>query len=171
MKKSLLIFFVFLFLNSNAQQIIFNDSNFKSKLLLAGSNNQIAKNIEGIFFKIDSNSDDEISQSEALQVSELFIDNSNITSLQGLEYFTAITVLNCNSNQITNLSLNSLDNLIELNCAFNQLQNLNLTYNNDLEIINCNNNQLVSLNLRNGICETSISFENNSNLLSICLDN
>ena len=171
MKRLYFLFAVTMFFVSGKAQIInFSDVNVKTKLLAADSSNQIAKNLEGNYFKIDSNDDNEIDQSEAFSVLELDISNANISTFSELSNFSAIAVLNCSSNQISNLIFSSLSNLVNLNCSNNLLQQLNLSANYSLEEINCRNNLLTSLNLRNGICESSVAFDNNSGLLNICLD-
>lgn len=61
---------MFVFSFANSQIVNIPDANLKTKLLLANntSGHQIAKNLNGDYFKIDSNNDGEIQFSEALQV-------------------------------------------------------------------------------------------------------
>lgn len=57
-KKLYFSLLAFCFLSfANAQIINIPDANFKSKLLATNITNQIAKNLAGNFFKIDTNSD------------------------------------------------------------------------------------------------------------------
>lgn len=150
--------------------IFFPDLNFKNKLLSANSNNQVAKDINGNFFKIDRNNNGEIEDYEAFRVSYLNVESSSISSLTGISYFKKLTTLNCggnqisgldinslirlenvncSSNQLTVLDLNSLINLKKLDCSFNQLTALGLTTLTDLEELNCSSNQITVLNASN----------------------
>ena len=152
------------------------DANFKAKLLAANESNQIAKNINNQWFKIDVNNDGEIQISEALSVSYLNIgcngclNTLKISNLNGIESFVNINRLffnnnNVNSinlntlnqlkelglenNQITNLEVNNLIQLTNLGCSFNQIQNLNISALINLKRLDCSNNLITSLNLSN----------------------
>ena len=119
MKKYYFAFVAVYFLSfANGQIINFPDANFKARLLVANTTNQIAKNLAGNYFKIDADSDGEIQQSEALEVS--YIDFSYtfsyITSVNGVTNFINLKYLNCGNNPINSLDLNGLVNLRELLC-------------------------------------------------------
>ena len=60
MKKLYLLLFLPFFCSLNAQIITFPDSAFKAKLLESSPNNFIARNLNGDYFSIDSNSNNEI---------------------------------------------------------------------------------------------------------------
>lgn len=133
----------------NAQIINFSDANFKTKLVSASSLNQIAKDMTGNFFKIDSNNDGEIQVSEALQTSYLNISYSNISSLNGIEFFTSLYDLEASNNNIATLNVSSNLNLQSLYCSYNQLTTIDLTGLNNLIYFKCNNNNLTSFNVSN----------------------
>ncbi len=64
----------------------------------------------------DTDSDGILSNSEIAGVTSIDVYSRNISSLQGVEYFTALTELNCNSNKLTALNVqayNSSGNIIE----------------------------------------------------------
>lgn len=148
MKKIFLVlFFVFFFGSLNAQIITFPDSAFKAKLLESSSSNFIARNLNGDYFSIDSNSNNEIEFTEALAVAYLEIDNSSISSLSGINNFTNLLLLNCENNLLTILDVSGLINLTILNCSSNQLANLNVNGLTELQNLNCQYNQLTSLNV------------------------
>src|SRR6476620_1715150 len=113
MKKLYFLAFLLLMTFSNAQIINFPDSAFKAKLLQANPSNTIAAipssiPINGAYFAyvtIDTNGNDEIEVSEAAVISRLQVPNSNITSLEGIQYFTDLSYLNCSFNQMTSLTL------------------------------------------------------------------
>ena len=53
----------------------------------------------------DSNGDGTLSESEIAVVTEINCYDMGIASLQGVEYFTALTYLNCGWNQLTELDM------------------------------------------------------------------
>lgn len=135
MKKHFTIFAFLLLLSTftNAQNVFFVDSNFKSILLSDVS--------------INTNADLEIQQTEAAAFSgALYVNNSNLTDLTGIEAFTNLTQLVCYGNQITSLDLTQNTALNSLDCSFNQLTSL-LTNSITLTTIYCNNNKLTSLDV------------------------
>jgi hypothetical protein len=177
MKNILTIFIFFIVGNINAQIIPIPNANFKAKLLQADVNNTIAlANDLAASIKIDINNNGEIEQSEALLVYSLNVSNSNISSLQGLSYFTNLVELYCNNNQLATLDVSSNINLLFINCKNNFLTTIDTSLINDLAFgINCENNLLTSLNLK-GIGSTfnyafnALSYGYNPNLEYICIN-
>jgi Leucine-rich repeat (LRR) protein len=147
MKKLYFLFFLTLGFIANAQIVNIPDANFKARLLAASTTNTIAENLSGNYFKIDANSDNEIQESEALQVSVLRIGASSIISLEGIQSFANLQFLFCTYNQIVSLDLAGMINLRGLHCSYNQINSI--TFNNliNLRTLNCDNNQLNALNL------------------------
>ncbi len=175
MKKLYFSLIAFCFLCfANAQIVNIPDANFKAKLLAANSSNEIAKNLAGNYFKIDADSDGEIQESEALQVSYLNVSFSQISILNGIENFTNISAFKCNNNQLSSFNINSNLMLNSLECNNNQLTSLNVNSNLMLNSLECTNNQFNNLNLNNNIalsilyCEfnqlTSLDLSNNTSL-------
>src|SRR5690606_36728942 len=76
------------------------DANFKARLLQASSSSDIAKNATGQNIKIDTNNDGEIQVSEVLNVYQLYVQNSNIGDLTGIEAFINLTRLDCYGNNL-----------------------------------------------------------------------
>ena len=74
---------------------------------------------------------------------------SNIQSLKGIEYFTALTRLECSYNQLTNLDVSKNTALTYLSCTNNQLQDLDISKNEELSSLSCSRNQLSSLDISN----------------------
>ena len=148
MKKIYFLLLAFSFFTiANAQIVNIPDANFKAKLLAANTTNSIAKNLLGVNFKIDANSDGEIQETEALQVSNLAVNLSKIASLVGIEKFINLQTLDCNSNQLTSINLLTLQNLQTLNCNSNQLTSIDVITLQNLKSLACSNNQLTTLNL------------------------
>lgn len=129
MKK---IYFFLLFITAfvDAQIVNITDQNFKIKLITLG---------------IDTNHDEEIQVSEALAVTNLFIYNSNITSLTGIEAFTNLVYLNCSDNQLGEVHLQNLIHLKELYISFCNLNTLDLTNLVNLDTLYCQGNHLTTL--------------------------
>ena len=70
-----------------------------------------------------------------------------IQSLEGLQYFVALTVLICGENQLTSLELSKNSALEVLECDRNQLKTIDVSANPNLVGLNCNCNELISLNV------------------------
>jgi uncharacterized repeat protein (TIGR01451 family) len=155
MKTKFAIILLFLTVIGNAQIINFPDANFKGMLLVANSTNiQMAStqalNANGYvstYNKIDTNNDGEISIAEASVITWLSISGGLITDLTGIEYFTNLQYLDCNTNNLTSLNLSAVLNLKYLSCNSNNIASLNISGLLDLYKINCSFNQLTSLDL------------------------
>ncbi len=70
-----------------------------------------------------------------------------IQSLKGIEYFTAITKLVCEMNQLTELDLSKNIKLTSLTCYGNQLTELDLSNNKELTYLACEGNELTTLDV------------------------
>ena len=77
----------------------------------------------------------------------LDLQNKNITSLAGIEYFTNLETLNCMGNQLTTLDVTKLTSLELLDCRGNQLTALDVTGLTSLMFLVCNDNQLTALDV------------------------
>jgi Leucine-rich repeat (LRR) protein len=163
--KTRLLFLIPVFLLSfvcKAQIINIPDANFKAKLLSSSSSNTVARDINGNYAAIDINGNGEIEVSEASEVSELNISNSNISSLDGISNFS-LFYFDCSYNQITSLDISSMTNLYYLDCSHNSLTVLDLTASSSIININCSYNSLTSLQLNNSYNQTeSLDCSHNS---------
>lgn len=83
----------------------------------------------------------------------------DIKSLSGIEYFTALEWLDCNTAYLTELDLSNNPALTYLDCCNNSLIKLNISKNTMLTDLYCYNNQLTELDL-----------SNNSALVRLCCD-
>ena len=77
----------------------------------------------------------------------LDLQNKNITSLAGIEYFTDLETLDCMGNQLTTLDVTKLTKLMFLACNDNQLTALDVTGLTSLMFLVCNDNQLTALDV------------------------
>ena len=97
----------------------------------------------------DSDKDGMLSEEEAAAVTSMSVQGKGISSLQGVEYFTALTDLSCSSNKLTALDVSRNTALTQLNCEENQLISLDVSSNTALTTLYCYSNPLTSLNVRN----------------------
>ena len=84
-----------------------------------------------------------------------------INTLQGIEYFTALTDLKCSNNSIESLDLSKNTKLESLDCHNNRLTSLDLSKNTALKSLICYENRLTSLNLSENTNLTEINCEQN----------
>ncbi|MCH7785867.1 MAG: T9SS type A sorting domain-containing protein [Bacteroidetes bacterium] len=164
------LFYLILFLIScsflNAQIVFIPDANFKAALINQG---------------VDTNSDGEIQVSEAEAVINLNVSGWNIMSLEGIQSFTSLEVLNCSNNILSNLDFSQNLNLNDLRCYSNQLNSLNISQNSNLSFLWCSNNLLKSLDVSENIaletlyCHNNqlsvLDVKNNINLLDLICSN
>ena len=118
----------------------------------------------------DNNQDGVLSSEELSMITYIEIrneDDTAITSLQGIEYFTnlqnlyvggnvtsldvrnlsRLKELNCYNAQLTTLEVSGLDSLRVLYCEYNQLTRLDLSGLSNLNVLKCSYNQLTELDL------------------------
>ena len=91
----------------------------------------------------------------------LDISGKGITSLEGIENFTALTSLSCSSNQLTSLDVSANTALTSLSCSSNQLTSLDVSANTALTDLSCGKNKLTSLDVSANTALTSLSCRSN----------
>ena len=114
----------------------------------------------------DTNSDDVLTDAEIAEVTSISVNNSDIKTLEGVEFFTALTMLECRGNQLTSLDVSKNTALQGLGCNENQLTSLDLSKNTALTVLYCNENQLTSLDLSKNTALTYL-FCNENQLTSL----
>ena len=124
----------------------------------------------------DTNVDGYLSEDELNKVTEMNLGPNyyglgrNIKSLQGIEYFQKLELLECSYNKITQLDTSSNSALRILGCNNNQLNQLNVSGNNALTTLSCGGNQLTALDVSSNLNLTELSCYNNQ-LRSLDLSN
>ena len=124
----------------------------------------------------DTNVDGYLSEDELNKVEEMDLGPNayglgrNIKSLQGIEYFKKLKILNCSYNKITELDTSSNSDLEHLICNRNQLTQLIVSGNNALISLSCGDNQLTALDVSSNLNLTELSCYNNQ-LTSLDLSN
>ena len=159
MKSLYIITLLFISTISQAQIVDIPDANFKNALL----------NYNPI---IDTNNDGEIQVSEAEAVLSLDVSPPyDIESLEGIQSFINLEILDCSFNNFTNLDFSQNINLIELVCWGSNLINLNVTQNTNLTILKCGSNDITSLDVTQNTNLTFLECSGNSlNNLDVSLN-
>lgn len=124
--------------------------------------------------KVDKNNNGQIELIEAQKITILDIKNSLIKDVTGLEFFTSLNELNCNSNQIKSLDLSKNIALEYLYSDENELSTIDVSNNNLLQHFHCasnhitkidvsKNESLIHLDCHNNAVD-SLDFSNNKQL-------
>lgn len=114
----------------------------------------------------DLDHDMSLSGDELKNITYLYIPESNISTLTGIEYFTKLVYLNFDDNAITLANLNPLTNLRSVSCSNNKLTKLSVESLTQLNSLYCSNNQLYSLNLSGCSLLEELDIENNMQEIS-----
>ena len=133
---------------SDPDIITFNDPNFLNAIL--------SKNPG-----VDINGDGQISVAEAEACTALDISESSISDMSEICYFTNLTSLNGNFNQLTQLDVSHNAELTDLSCSNNKLTQLDVSKNVALQYLNCYNNQLTQLDVSHNAELTDLPCGNN----------
>ena len=97
-----------------------------------------------------------------LDISGTYDNPGSLTSLRGIEYFEALTKLNCNRNSLPELDVSQNTELTELRCEYNSLTELDISQNTKLTYLNCNRNSLTELDISQNMKLTYLNCNNNS---------
>ncbi|MEO8532226.1 MAG: T9SS type A sorting domain-containing protein [Flavobacterium sp.] len=105
-----------------------------------------------IALDIDSGTPDgKVLTSSISELTYLYVDDSSITDLTGIEAFTSLTQLDCSKNKLKNLDLSQNIKLTDLSVGRNELTNLDITKNVLLTNLDCQRNSLTGLNVSENI--------------------
>ena len=130
---SLFVFVLFNVLQLSSQIVNIPDLNFKNKIIQLG---------------FDLNNDNEIQQSEALQVDTISILSGSITSLVGIEEFTNLRYFSTQMNTIGSVDFSRNTLLEYLDCSYTNIITLDISKNTKLKTLICSfNSKLLSLDL------------------------
>ena len=145
-----------LFLNYNlpGEGVILNDINFKD-----GNFRKRITDITGV------QEGQLISNEQIARITELNLRNSGIENLDGIEFFTALEMLDCYDNNITELDLRNNINLTEVDFGDNFISEFKLPSN--IQIIHCKDNLFTELNLSQYSQLTTLDCSKNKDLVLI----
>ena len=130
----------------------------------------------------DYGQDGVLTETEIMYIDEIDVYDMEISSLQGIEYFTALGYLDCEDNELTSLDvskntalselycsdnyLTSLDvsnnvALVELDCYYNELTSLDVSKNTALESLDCDDNKLTTLDVSKNTALKTLIIDDN----------
>ena len=165
--------------NADGTDVEINETNFPDEVF--------RKYISENFDKGDTK-DDKLSQEEINNAKGINIYNTNLSSLEGIQYFTALTKLDCMGTNITSLDVSSNENLEWLRCEGTQIKDLDVGNNKKLKKLYCagksdiSEQYLTRLNVQ-GVTDlevldcyynvnlTSLDVSENTNLTDLHCDN
>ncbi len=136
-----LITFLFSVSLSFAQTTYVPDDNFEQALIDLGYDDVL---------------DDYVLTANIDTITILNVYSEGIMDLTGIAGFTALTDLNCASNQLITIDVTQNTALIELKCFYNQLTTLDVTQNTALTSLGCGGNQLTTLDVTQNTALTSL---------------
>lgn len=110
---------------------------------------------------------EEIAGVTSIDVSGTFSNRGTLTSLKGIELFTALTSLNFNYNNLATLDLKSNTRLESLSCTNNNLTSLDLRPNTGLVSLNCSYNYLKEIKVDGLTKLETLDFSYNENPMKI----
>lgn len=138
MKKKLLALLASVLLTSHfayGNDISINATNFPDE------------NFRNYLLGQDYGKDGVITENEIKGVFTMWIQDKNISSLKGIEHFTALTYLYCYNNYLTSLDVSQNTALSELVCYNNQLTALDVSNNTELTFLSFWGNQIMSVDV------------------------
>ena len=103
----------------------------------------------------DYGQDGLLTGAEIAQVTEIDVHYKHIADLTGIEYFKALTDLNCSMNQLTTIDVSKNTALKKLNCSAQYdgnetlLTSLDVSELTALEILDCSNSKMTTLDVSN----------------------
>jgi hypothetical protein len=155
MKKIILAITVtFVGLNLKAQNVTIPDVKFRNALIAKG---------------VDTNNDSIIQKSEAEAVKKLIIYKKSITDLTGIEAFTKLTYLACDTNSLTSLDLHANVLLDTLLCNGSKIASLDISMLPNLTKLNCSSNKITTFNCSSNTALKWFDIGGNTGLVSIDL--
>jgi len=100
-----------------------------------------------IELNLDDTLDNLVLTSNISNLSSLNVANAGISSLEGLQDFLSLQILDCSANNLEIIDLANNSALMELYIGNNDLQELELTNNSNLSRLSCPNNSIEHLDL------------------------
>ena len=119
------------------------------------------ENFRAIVKNYDTNNNNYLSDKELATVTWLDVVYKSITSLKGIEFFTALTGLDCRGNSLKSLDVSENTALTELDCRGNSLKSLDVSENTALTYLDCSVNELKSLDVSQNTALTVLDCHDN----------
>ena len=119
-----------------------------------------------ILSTFDTDKDEILSPDELEKITEINVEELNISDLAGIGFFINLESLNCSKNQLHKLNLEDNPKLLEVYCSENELEELKFGKQN-LQVLHCEKNHLPALDLGNvHIAEQNIKTQDSPVLFS-----
>ncbi|WP_328597030.1 InlB B-repeat-containing protein [Porcincola intestinalis] len=119
-------------------------------------------NFRAFVAQYDLDSDGYLSAAELAAVTTMDCSGKSIASLQGVEFFTALTELLCYDNNLTTLDMSQNTALTALDCSYNNLTTLDVSQNTALTELGCGINNLTTLDVSQNSALTALSCSGNN---------
>ena len=129
--------------------LVINEENFPDKYFRAYLSDQ------------DYGKDGVISNEELAGITKISVYNKGLKNLRGIEHFTALTDLDCLSNQLTSLDVSKNTALKSLDCSYNQIATLDVSKNTEMWSFSCSKNQLTTLDVSKNTALVMLSCNEN----------
>lgn len=100
-----------------------------------------------VSYVYDSDGSGGFSESEIARIKVIDCADCSIRSLEGMEYFRYLTMLECKENELTSLDVSNYPELEILSCDNNALTSLDVSRNPELTTLYCSGNKLTSLDV------------------------
>ena len=137
------IIYILIWLVPSYASVIISTDTFPDEVFRACVSSEFDINHDGIL------SGDELAGVTSMDNS-IFASYDIIQDLKGIEYFTELTLFQCNGKlSVDILDFRSNDKLISIDCKYNSIAYLNVNGLNSLRYINCGYNNMISLDVRN----------------------
>lgn len=147
MKKNTLIVIALCFIKFTlAQTTLIPDANFEQTLIDLG---------------YDSTLDGEVLTANINTITSLDVQNKNISSLDGIEDFTALQTLFIDNNNLISIDLSQNTALGQLSCSNNNLSGLDLSSNLSVWYLDARFNQLTDIDVKQCTLLQVLSLEDN----------
>lgn len=121
---------------ARADGVVINEANFPD----ANFRDYVSK-------QFDTDGDGSLSADEISAAVEISVGSKNISTLEGIGYFTSLKTLYCYFNHVTSLDISKNTELAELYLGNNNLRSLDVSKNTKLAVLDCYNNQLTTLDI------------------------
>ena len=125
---------------------------------------------EYLLKQFDKDGNGVLTPAERYAVTEIDVNDKNITSLKGIEFFPNLKKLNCGHNRLTSLDVSKNTELTYLKCSYNRLTELDVSKNTELTYLDCGYNRLTELDVSQNTKLTELYFVSNQ-LTSLQADN
>ncbi|MCC2231870.1 leucine-rich repeat protein [Lachnospiraceae bacterium CLA-AA-H215] len=126
------------------------------------------ENFRDIVITYDQNNDGVLDKEEISSVVEIKCNDSRISSLVGVEYFTELRTLDCSGNDLTEIDISENAKLVELNVRWNyNLRSLDISNNPALVSLDCGACPVKKLDLSQNTMLESLECYSCSSLISL----